>query len=177
MSLPHFLNKKVVLISCISFFISLFLIKNVCKSSTEKLISIKIPQPRPLIQSQEKNESKNKIILLWNSLWNIENWGFNQEPAKDFKAAKYKVTNCVVVDDKHKLLEADVVLFHLDLDDRPRPKPPNQRWVFLSHEPVTLYPVKSRQNLVNWAMTYRLDADIYRPYYNFCKRKTPIKVD
>ena len=197
MPLPDFLNKKtVLLISCISFFISVFLIKNVYKISTEKLLSIKIlqphsfiesqeknesnnkiPQEHSLIQSQEKNESKNKVILVWNSLWNIENWGFNREPAKDFKAAKCKVTNCVVVDDKHKLLEADAVLFHLDLEDRPRLKPPDQRWVFFSHEPVSLYPVKPYHNLVNWVLNYRLDADIYTPYYNFFKRKTPIKID
>ena len=131
-----------------------------------------------LLHRQKKsNNPQYKIILVWNDLWEKENWGFSREPEKDFKTFKCEVTNCVVTDDRKRLGEADAVMFHLDLEDRPSSKPSRQRWVYWSHEPISLYPVKPYHNLVNWVQSYRRDADIYMPYFNFCKRNKPIKID
>ena len=118
-----------------------------------------------------------KTILVWNDLFGRKNWGFNETPEVDFIRGGCPVTKCVVISDRARLVEADAVMFHLTLDDRPSLKLPHQRWVYLSHEPISLHPIKPYPKMINWVQSFRSDADIYMPYYSVCQRESPLKID
>ena len=169
----HYHKIRITLVVFILLFFAalMLLLKQKPKNGKELLPSYSLCERRQLRNSQYK------VILVWSDLWGQENWRFSREPEKDFKTFKCEITNCVVTDNRTRLPEADAVMFHLDLEDRPSCKPSMQRWVYWSHEPISLYPVRPYHNLVNWVQSYRRDADIYMPYFNFCKRNKPIKID
>lgn len=68
-------------------------------------------------------------------------------------------------------------MFHQYVNDRPSYKLEDQRWVFFSFEAPNYHPVKPYKNLINWIQSFRLDADIFMPYYNYYKRDVPVKID
>ncbi|XP_068087137.1 4-galactosyl-N-acetylglucosaminide 3-alpha-L-fucosyltransferase FUT6 isoform X1 [Anabrus simplex] len=87
------------------------------------------------------------------------------------------VSNCKLSYKDEDLDTADAVLFHLhqlkgDSMLPPRkPRPPHQRWVFLSDEsPYNTFWYKKNNKwemydgLFNWSMTYRMDSDVPVPY-------------
>ena len=121
--------------------------------------------------------SENKLILVWNDMFKKKNWGFHQMSNRDFIDRKCSVTNCIVTDDRSKLSEASAVMFHQYVNDRPSYKLQDQRWVFFSFEAPNYHPVKPYRNLINWIQSFRLDADIFMPYYNYYKRDVPVKID
>ena len=142
----HYHKMRITLVVFILLFFAalLLLLKQKPKNGKELLPSYSLCERRQLRNSQYK------VILVWNDLWEQENWRFSREPEKDFKTFKCEITNCVVTDNRTRLPEADAVMFHLDLEDRPSCKPSMQRWVYWSHEPISLYPVRPYHNLVNW---------------------------
>lgn len=85
------------------------------------------------------------------------------------------VRNCVLSTDDSKWNVSDVLLIHLHQTKGPhtlpKPRPPNQRWVFFTDESplhtfllTKRYSMRDYNGLFNWSMTYRADSDVPVPY-------------
>lgn len=81
---------------------------------------------------------------------------------------KCSVRNCEITYDEKQLANADAVLVHLqrikgkdDLPKEEKPRPQNQRWVFLTDENPIFTFLNPHVNIAdfngkfNWSMTYR----------------------
>ncbi|KAM9744462.1 alpha-(1,3)-fucosyltransferase 7 [Menidia menidia] len=110
---------------------------------------------------------RNVSVLLWH-------WPFGRSYRLDGSEClrMYAIDRCLLTDRRSSLPSADVVVFHhqelgagrsaLPLD---LPRPPSQRWVWLSLEPPAHNAgLDKLSGLFNWTMSYRRDADIPVPY-------------
>ncbi|XP_062874186.1 alpha-(1,3)-fucosyltransferase 7 [Trichomycterus rosablanca] len=118
---------------------------------------------------------QNLSILVWHWPFGIS---YNLEG--DICWSRFGIPGCFLNDNRSLFSQSDVVVFHhhelwtghsnvpLHL-----PRPPNQKWLWLSLEP----PIKNRNQsayngLFNWTMSYRRDADIFMPYGKLIPKKT-----
>lgn len=128
-------------------------------SITNQSLSPRAPRPHRC--------RRNVSILLWH-------WPFGRsyQLMGDRCLETSNISCCYLSDDTSTFATADVVVFHhhelstgrasLPLH---RPRPPSQRWVWLSLEPPAKNANLSRLNgLFNLTMSYRRDADIPIPY-------------
>ncbi|XP_054712686.1 alpha-(1,3)-fucosyltransferase C-like [Uloborus diversus] len=111
-------------------------------------------------------KSKYRLILIWSHLYDdLLQIGMNT--FKNSKCFEYK---CEITDNRTRLVESDVILFHvrtMSLLDVPRHRLPNQKWVFFSLEapPYSYFNgFQFMNNIFNWTMTYREDSDIVVRY-------------
>ena len=117
-----------------------------------------------------------KTILLWDTFWGEATWevGLGETP---FDRLQCKVRNCRITNDKQELNASDAVLFHIqELEKKPPPKLPHQRWVFFMLESPgwssnDRYRDMEWRGMFNWTMTYRLDSDV-RLHYGSVTRRT-----
>ncbi|KAJ8395868.1 hypothetical protein AAFF_G00027510 [Aldrovandia affinis] len=114
-----------------------------------------------------EKQPRNITILLWH-------WPFGRSYslAGNVCQEAYQITGCLLIDNRSAFPLADVVVFHhhelkhgqahLPLH---LPRPPTQKWVWLSLEPPTSNGLLAAYDGVfNWTMTYRRDSDIFMPY-------------
>lgn len=135
-----------------------------------------------LIKERKDNPKRLRVILLWNKVWGIKNWGYSRLPSVDFIAHGCEETNCIVTDNKALLREADAVIFHAydNMKNVPHFRLPHQRYIFMVHEPPCNIPQHKYDFLnsaFNWTQTYRWDSDIPMPYGVVCKRDKPKKMN
>lgn len=110
---------------------------------------------------------QNITILLWH-------WPFGVPYSLDGDVclSKYGIPRCFLEDNRSVFPQADVVVFHhqeLWTGRSQLPlhlfRPPMQKWVWLSLEPpVNNHNLSNYNDLFNWTMSYRHDADIFMPY-------------
>lgn len=131
--------------------------------SSPSLQPARPPPPKPL----------NLSILLW--YWPF---GRSYSLAGDPCRQMYNITGCFLSDNRSTFSTADVVVFHHhELHwGRPSsfsnsslplhlPRPPSQRWAWMSLEPpVNNGDLTPYNGLFNWTVSYRRDADVTIPY-------------
>ncbi|XP_013393546.1 alpha-(1,3)-fucosyltransferase C-like [Lingula anatina] len=141
-----------------------------------------LPMPRPPGNGDNKHTKSDKIILLWNSFWDMPGWGIGLG-GEPFQRLRCPVKNCQISEDRSRLNESDAILFHihqLKADDRPRFRFPHQRWVFWMLESPGWshnYQYQKWNGLFNWTMTYRLDSDVRLYYGRYWERPSVLKRD
>ncbi|CAH0579284.1 unnamed protein product [Chrysodeixis includens] len=128
-----------------------------------------IPDPNP-------NENRTFMILVWKHWeWlkkrHVENFG---KASEEDILSGCSVTNCQFTGEDSKIDTADAVIVHLQKGDIPHVenRNPDQRWIYLTDESPrnsfslsrTKYDSESLQDIFNWSMTYRSDADVPVPY-------------
>ncbi|KAI1882488.1 hypothetical protein AGOR_G00251280 [Albula goreensis] len=120
------------------------------------------------LKRKGKMDPQNITILLWH-------WPFNRTYtlAGDLCWDKYRMSHgCFLTDDQTAFARADVVVFHHHELKRGwthlplhLPRPPGQKWLWLSLEsPTSNGPLADYNGVFNWTMSYRRDADIFMPY-------------
>ncbi|CAD6199090.1 unnamed protein product [Caenorhabditis auriculariae] len=87
---------------------------------------------------------------------------------------------CRISEDPKDLDVADAILFHnadFSPEKVPMPRLRNRPHVIWSLESPAHDSFRPLKDVINWTMTYRLDADIWYPYGHFVRRKSPQQVD
>ncbi|XP_036382025.1 alpha-(1,3)-fucosyltransferase 7 [Megalops cyprinoides] len=110
---------------------------------------------------------RNISILLWH-------WPFQRRYSLqgDVCWDHFRIPGCLLWDDHTLFANANVVVFHhhelkTGRSELPLhlPRPPAQKWLWLSLEsPATNGNLSRFNGLFNWTMSYRRDADIFMPY-------------
>ena len=135
-----------------------------------------------IVLKQSEELEKPKLVLFYTPLFGRTPWATieNDYQFNNWNNISCKVRNCRISYDKNDLSISDAVIFHgqdinvdlfkLSNTVKNRAK---QRWVFYLHEnPVSFTKdFKTLKNAFNWTMTYKLDSDIFAPYYYY-HRKT-----
>ncbi|XP_062410594.1 4-galactosyl-N-acetylglucosaminide 3-alpha-L-fucosyltransferase 9-like [Sardina pilchardus] len=125
---------------------------------------------------QAKAVDKTHIILLWH--WPYGN-AFSLEGG--YCKEHFDISNCIMVADRSRFPEADLVVFHnwelarTHTEQLPvnLTRPEKQRWVWVTREsPLFNGDVKPLNGYFNLTMTYRRDSDIYTPYGIMLPKKT-----
>lgn len=133
-------------------------------------LTLSLPSLQPATPSQPP-KPQNVTILLWH-------WPFGRSYslAGDPCRQMYNITGCLLSDNRSTFSTADVVVFHhhdlrwhspSSASPLPLhlPRPPSQRWAWLSLEPpVNNGDLTPYNGLFNWTMSYRRDADVPIPY-------------
>jgi alpha-1,3-fucosyltransferase len=113
------------------------------------------------------NNKKTKVILFWNKWFGDSTFEYGLGQETPFKENNCPVTNCETTNDRQKLKESDLIVFHMrdSIDYLPPERYPNQRWVFLLYEsPVHSPDFKIYNNLFNLSATYKLNSDFTSIY-------------
>lgn len=114
------------------------------------------------------------VILLWH-------WPFGQSSRLNphICSESYAIPNCILVDDRTWFPRANFVVFHnreliTGRESLPtyRPRPQNQRWVWLSLEsPENNGDLRPFAGYFNNTMSYNRDADFWVPYGKLVPKK------
>lgn len=152
-------------------------------------LSTIIDIPRNSMQSGSRSESnKKKLILFFTPFFQRNIWEYVYVFDNYTKRCGCDFTRCEYTYDRMKFGEADAVIFHGrnmpsfdvldDLNKIRRQERKNQRWVyFLIENPLTSPSVEPHDKYFNWTITYRLNADIRKPYNRHRKLKQAKPVD
>ncbi len=129
----------------------------------------------PGISNAHKNRSRLKLILFWNKYLGAEDnhYGYGQ---RGFIKYKCKYQNCETTSDRKRLNECDAVLVNVGRNLIPSQRPFNQVWVGHTLEPPAQGNTYSHVTggKLNWTLTFRLDADVYDPYFAVTKKTDAI---
>ena len=115
---------------------------------------------------------KLKRILFWTSYFKNEEFlfGLGQEP---FIEHKCRVDTCSTTNDKHELLDVDVLMFHGPArQDFPDVRLPHQLYVYVQKEPwleLSMQLMPLYKDHINLTMTYRSDSDVHLTYMHMEK--------
>jgi len=114
--------------------------------------------------------NKTKTILLWTKLNGIPLLPIEYGYRKPFEQLNCPVTNCELTNDRSKLNQSSLVLFHLRnrIDYLPSTtRLLNQRWVHLIYEsPINCHLCdKYENNTFNFSATYTKDSDFTSLYW------------
>ncbi|KAK0142829.1 Alpha-(1,3)-fucosyltransferase 7 [Merluccius polli] len=152
------------------------------------------PCPQPATPAPPPPKPLNLSILLWH--WPF---GASYSLAGDPCREMYNITGCFLSDNRSTFSTADVVVFHhhelrwarppssspSSSSSSPSssssssssalplhlPRPPSQRWAWMSLEPPAVNGDLSPFNgLFNWTVSYRRDADVPIPYGRTVRR-------
>ena len=109
-----------------------------------------------------------KVILLWNTFWHWDDFGYGLGSEDLFRKRNCPVTKCEITKDKSLINISHLVVTHMinKIDDPPKYRPPGQRWMFFLYESpyLTLNDYSQFNNVYNLTATYRDDSDILTPY-------------
>ncbi|KAF2360628.1 Glycosyl transferase family 10, partial [Trinorchestia longiramus] len=122
----------------------------------------------PGITPEPFDRSKLKTILVWNNGYGSNSEGLPDGDEHELERVRCPQPNCVVMSREKKKLPDhlyDAIIFHFratTLDDLPKSRADNQRWIFRESEPASYifqYPHKY-DGMFNWTYTYRNDSDV-----------------
>ncbi|CAF1082698.1 unnamed protein product [Brachionus calyciflorus] len=115
------------------------------------------------------NASPNrKTILMWNKFRGLPLKKYSFGVTEPFKNMNCPVTNCELTQDRSKLNQSDLVLFHLrnKIDFFPTRAFSNQRFVHVIYEsPIHCHLCEKYENVFNLSSSYRLDSDFTSIYW------------
>uniref|UniRef100_A0A8C5WGF5 Fucosyltransferase n=1 Tax=Leptobrachium leishanense TaxID=445787 RepID=A0A8C5WGF5_9ANUR len=118
---------------------------------------------------------RNLTVLIWH-------WPFYRplDLTGDVCADLYNIKRCHLTADREKYNFSDVVVFHhVELVKEGQvvatmARPPGQKWVWATLEsPSNIRGVSKWNNIFNWTLSYREDADIFVPYGRMVPRSSP----
>ena len=115
-----------------------------------------------------KKSQQRKTILMWTKFKGLPlvdlNFGKNV-----LNELKCPIDNCEITNDRNKLNQSDLVLFHLrnHIDYFPKRELKNQRWVHVIYEsPINCHLCDKHENTFNLSATYTIDSDFTSLYYS-----------
>ncbi|XP_066509797.1 alpha-(1,3)-fucosyltransferase 7-like [Hoplias malabaricus] len=124
--------------------------------------------------NQDHVRPQNLTILLWQ-------WPFGVSYSLKGNVCweMFSIPGCFLKDNQSMFSHADVVVFHhqelsngCSMLPLHLPRPPRQRWIWLSLEPpLNNHNLSAFNGLFNWTMSYRSDADIFMPYGKLVAKK------
>jgi len=109
-----------------------------------------------------------KTILLWTKFNGLPLFSIETGYKKPFEQINCPVTSCELTNDRTKLNQSSLVLFHLrnKIDYFPLARPLNQRWVHLIYEsPINCHLCDKYDNTFNLSATYTKDSDFTSIYW------------
>jgi hypothetical protein len=118
------------------------------------------------------SDSTIKKIFFWNAFFDKKDFSYGIGFKTPFEMHNCPVTNCELINNKSRLVESDLVLFHMRdiMDDLPSSRPRYQRWVFVLYEsPVHARDFTELNGIFNYTSTYEIDSDFpgfYESYSN-----------
>ena len=113
-------------------------------------------------------DNSPKVILLWNRRFGDSKFDYGIGNKEPFAVNKCPVTNCEITNDRSRLNESSLILFHMrdSIDQLPTYRTTSQRWVFYLHESPVHSPIFTKyNNLFNLSATYRLDSNFTSFYF------------
>lgn len=131
----------------------------------DRILAQMAHRPKSVLEKEKKGESvKDKVILAYHG---YGSWGV-QPGRKQFQDQKCPVQNCHVTDDRRRVNDADIVMFHHSPSRPWAARPPNQIWLlFLLESPYHTPGLTGVNDIFNWTATYRHDSVIVAPYERF----------
>lgn len=131
----------------------------------DRILAQMAHRPKGVLEKEKKGESvKEKVILVYHG---YGSWGV-QPGRNQFKEQKCPVQHCHVTDDRRRINEADIVMFHHSPSRPWAPRPPNQVWLlFMLESPYHTPGLTGVNDVFNWTATYRHDSVIVAPYERF----------
>jgi alpha-1,3-fucosyltransferase len=105
-----------------------------------------------------------KKIFIWNAFFKDKSFGYGSlGKFRPFVKNNCPVTKCELLNDRNRLNESDLVLVHMrddPIDNPPKFRPANQRWVFVLFEtPMGLGPIHKWNGFFNLTSSYMLNSD------------------
>ena len=116
----------------------------------------------------KQSKKKPKIILLWTKFNGIPLIPIELGFRKPFEQINCPVTNCELTNDRSKINQSSLVLFHLrnKIDYFPLNRPLNQRWIHVIYEsPINCHLCDKYENKFNLSATYTKDSDFTSLYW------------
>ena len=113
-------------------------------------------------------DSSSKLILLWTQWFDNPSFVYGIGYKKPFEINKCPVTNCEITNDRSRLNESNMIVFHMrdPVYEFPSYRTSNQRWVFYLHEsPIYSSDYETLNNLFNLSATYRRDSNFTSQYF------------
>lgn len=108
-----------------------------------------------------KNKRKN-LILFWNKWFGTSNFDYGLGKDLPFENNKCPVTNCELTNDKKRVADSYMIIFHMrdKIDYLPSYRTPKQRWIFLLYEsPIHSGNYIKYNGLFNLSATYKKNSD------------------
>lgn len=119
-------------------------------------------------QCLNSQNNKKKTILLWTKFKGAPLIPLTYGYQKPFLDMKCPVTNCELTDDRSKINQSSLVLFHLrnSINYFPQHRPLNQRWVHIIYEsPINCHLCDQYTDTFNLTATYTKDSDFSSLYW------------
>jgi alpha-1,3-fucosyltransferase len=113
------------------------------------------------------NTIKIKKILLWNSFFGSDDYGFGIGKREPFIKHNCPVINCEITNDRKQLNKSDYVVTHMrnSLSDLPKSRSKNQQWIFyLWESPMHSADFNQYNNYYNLTLTYKIDSNFNGVY-------------
>ncbi|XP_053241607.1 alpha-(1,3)-fucosyltransferase 4 [Podarcis raffonei] len=105
---------------------------------------------------------------------------FGRNQPLDGCERRFGIRACNLTTDRGRQLEAQAVVFHhrnlmsSGLQNLPRVRPPEQRWVWMNSEsPSHTRGLQDLGGIFNWTMSYKVDSDVFVPYGYLRPSQTP----
>lgn len=128
-------------------------------------------------KEQKQNNSSIKYILHYNDFFGMTLC------MGDYHFQHCQISSCVSTED-HSLMpveQLDAIIFNDPAFAENKSIPTNrstfQKYVFLSWESPITFAISRREHFYNWTLTYRKDADLYRPFGETIRRKNDININ
>ena len=114
--------------------------------------------------------SPPKVMLMWNHFHMFVQNKYNFGIKSAFETLNCPVTNCELTNDRTRIEESSLVMFHLrnEIDQLPAVRLASQRWVHVnveSPEHCHLCEDKKFENVFNYSAYYTKDSDYMSVYY------------
>ena len=144
---------------------------------TTSIDGVRYPKVVPLFQNKSINfaclnsgQTRPKLMLMWNHFRMFVHNKYNFGVRTAFETLKCPVTNCELTNDRRRINESALVLFHLRnrIDELPKAvRPAWQRWVHVDVEsPVHCHLCEDAkyENVFNYSSYYSKDSDYTSVY-------------
>ncbi|XP_020893893.1 alpha-(1,3)-fucosyltransferase 6 [Exaiptasia diaphana] len=122
----------------------------------------------------KSSSSRDKLVLLYTGFFGDLPWGWikDTKTLNQWDGITCPHFHCRLTYNKSDIKIADAVIFHAedmltsdDLNELQLSRNPRQRWIFFPTEsPANVGTEHVINGVFNWTMSYRHDADIFRPY-------------
>ena len=114
------------------------------------------------------NNKSSKVILFWNEWFGDSTFNYGLGVETPFIRNYCPVTNCEITNNRSRLNDSHLIVFHMrdTINELPKYRTPNQRWIFYLYEsPVHSPNFEIYNNLFNLSATYKLNSNFTSIYY------------
>ena len=147
---------------------------NITSSSQVEIDNETYPKFTPLYNNPEinytcLNENKSKkLILFWTTWFGRTHFDYGLGFGKPFENHNCPVTNCELTNDRARLNESDLIVFHMrdSIKELPSYREENQRWIFYLYEsPKHSGNFRKYNGLFNLSATYKQSSNFTSGYF------------